>query len=109
MTDENNLMKFPQQIEESLSGVPWTRGLAAGSLVASAVLLVTGRRRSAAIIAAAGATIALLENPDAVRDFWNSIPKHVRTGQEFLVRAEGFVDEINRQTNRVRDMLSRES
>lgn len=103
-----NLTKLPAQIEDSLSGIPWTRGVAAGSLLAGAILLATGRRRSALAVAAAGAAVALLENPEALRDFWNSVPDYVHSAQDFLARAEGFIDEVNRQAGRVRSMIARE-
>lgn len=109
MDEENNLITLPQPGEDNLPAVQWTRGIAAGAFVLSAVLLLTGRRRSGMLAAAAGAAAALMENPDAVRDFWNSIPRYVRTGQDFLTRAEEFVEEINRQTDRVRNMVSREA
>jgi hypothetical protein len=107
MDDEKNLMRFPQPMEDN--GVPWTRGVAAGSLLVGALLLVTGRRAAGLAMAAAGAGITLLENPEAVRKFWNSIPDYVHSGQDFLSRAEGVVDDLNRQCARLRSMMSREA
>ncbi len=108
MDDERNLMTFPDPIEDD-NAMHWTRGVAAGSLLAGALLLVTGYRRAGLAVAAAGAAVGLLEHPQAVRDFWNSIPDLVHSSQDFLSRAESFVDELNRQGARVRDMLSREA
>ena len=105
MMDENTVMKIPRQIESTLSEVPWTRTVAAGSLVVSAVLLLTGRRRSGVAVAAAGAAVALMENPQAVRDAWNSLPRIMRSGQDFMVRLEDFVDELNKQGIRLRKVL----
>jgi hypothetical protein len=105
MMDENTVMKIPRQIESTLSEIPWTRTVAAGSLVVSAVLLLTGRRRSGVAVAAAGAAVALMENPQAVRDAWNSLPRIVRSGQDFMVRMEDFVDELNKQGIRLRKVL----
>ncbi|MGA7885065.1 MAG: hypothetical protein WCA44_04935 [Acidobacteriaceae bacterium] len=107
MDSETNLMPFPQRSEED--SLTWHRGVAAGSLVAGALLLVTGYRRAGLAVAAAGATVALLENPEAVRNFWNSIPDLVHTSQDFLSRAESLIDDINRQRARIRNMLSREA
>lgn len=105
MMDENTVMKIPRQIESTMSEIPWTRTVAAGSLVVSAVLLLTGRRRSGVAVAAAGAAVALMENPQAVRDAWNSLPRIVRSGQDFMVRLEDFVDELNKQGVRLRKVL----
>lgn len=107
MDDERTLMTFPDPIEEQ--GMHWTRGVAAGSLVAGALLLVTGYRRAGLAVAAAGAAVGLLEHPEAVRDFWNSIPDLIHSSQDFLSRAESFIDDINQQTGRIRTMLSREA
>ena len=84
---------------------PWTRGVAAGSLLVGALLLAGGRRRSGVAFAAAGAAVALLEDPQAVRNSWNAIPGWLRAGQDFLVRMEDFVDELNKQAVRLRDVV----
>ncbi len=99
-------MKITRQLETSLAEIPWTRTIAAGSLVVGALLLLSGRRKSALAISAAGAAVALLENPDIVRDAWNSMPRLVRTGQDFLVRVEDFVEELNKQGKHIREVIA---
>jgi hypothetical protein len=99
-------MKIAKQIETSLSEIPWTRTIAAGSLVVGALLLITGRRKSALAVSAAGAAVALLENPEIVREAWASMPRMVRTGQDFLVRIEDFVEELNKQGVRIRKVIA---
>ena len=101
-------MKLPRQIEGKLTEIPWTRSVAAGSLIVSALLLISGKRKSGLAVAAAGAAIALLENPGAVKDAWESMPRFVRAGQDFLVRVEDFVDELNKQGGRLRNVLTPE-
>lgn len=95
-------MKIARQVEE----MHWTRGVAAGSLLVGAILLITGRRKSALALAAAGAAVALLENPEAVRDFWEQMPRLLRSSQDFLVRIEDFMDELNKQGVRLRKAVS---
>lgn len=108
MEGEKNLMKFQQRIGSTLSEVPWTRSVAGGTLVVGAILLITGKRRSGLAVAAAGAAVTLLENPKAVKDAWDSMPRLVRASQDFLVRVEDFVDELNKQGIRIRKVLSTE-
>jgi hypothetical protein len=105
---DKQIMKITKQLETSLSEIPWTRTLAAGSLVVGALLLITGRRKSALAVSAAGAAVALLENPEIVREAWESMPRVVRAGQDFLVRIEDFVEEINKQGGRIRKVLANE-
>jgi hypothetical protein len=106
MDDQIATMNRPQEPELTLSQGGWTRGVAAGSLLVSAVMLATGRRKPALALAAAGAAVALLENPEAVREFWNSIPRYLRAGQDFLVRTEDFVDQLEKQGVRLRQILA---
>jgi hypothetical protein len=104
--NKQQIMKITKQLESSLSDIPWTRTVAAGSLVIGALLLITGRRKSALAVSAAGAAVALLENPEIVREAWNSMPRMVRASQDFLVRIEDFVEELNKQGVRVRKVLA---
>jgi hypothetical protein len=99
-------VKMAHQLEDRLSDMHWTRGVAAGSLLVGAILLVTGRRKSALAVAAAGAAVALLENPEAVRDFWDQMPRYLRSSQDFLVRIEDFMEELNKQGVRLRKAVS---
>jgi hypothetical protein len=105
---KTELMKITRQIESSLSEIPWTRVAAAGSFALGALLLITGRRKAALAVSAAGAAVVLLENPDVVRDAWNAMPRYVRAGQDFLVRVEDFVEELNKQGIRISKVLAGE-
>ncbi|HZZ41283.1 MAG TPA: hypothetical protein VFE06_19245 [Acidobacteriaceae bacterium] len=106
MDTEVTPLKLARQVEHDLSEMHWTRGVAAGSLLVSAILLITGRRKSALAVAAAGAAVALLENPEAVRDFWDQAPRLLRSSQDFLVRIEDFMEELNKQGIRLRKAAS---
>jgi|SRR5579862_8641163 len=107
------LMKLPKQIEaripDSLREVPaeitWTRAVAAGSLVASAVLLVTGRRKSALAVAAGGAAVALLEKPEIVQEIWKGIPGYLHSAKDMLVRVEEFVEDVATKGEKLRKTL----
>lgn len=104
------LIKLPKQIEarlpDSVPDVPWTRVVAAGSLVASAWLLFTGRRKAALAIAAGGAAVALLENPEYARELWKGVPGYLHSAKDMLVRAEEFVEDIAERGNKLRQTLS---
>ncbi len=86
----------------------WSHHVAAAALVAGAILLITGRKRQALVIAAAGAVTTLMEKPEAAQDLWKDLPKHIRTGQDFLVRAESFIERIGEQAARLRETISRQ-
>ncbi len=85
----------------------WSRNLAAASLVAGAVLLVAGKRRTALAVATAGAGILLLERPESAQELWSKLPSYIRQGQDFLVRAEGVIERLGEQAARFREAASR--
>jgi hypothetical protein len=106
-----SLTSIPKQIEarlpNSVRSVPWTRSLAAGTLLTSAILLVLGRRKAALAVAAAGGAVALIEDPDGVRKFWNEIPNYVQAGQRMLARFEGVIEQVAEQGESLKDVLKR--
>jgi hypothetical protein len=105
------LTKFPTSIDsrlpKALSNIPWNRAVAAGTLITSACLLLSGKRKAAVAVAVAGTAVALLEDPDSVRKFWDGIPDYVQAGQKFLGRVEGFVEELAEQGTNLRSVLRR--
>jgi hypothetical protein len=104
-------MKLPYQIDarvpDAVAEFPWTRAIAAGSLVASAYLIFSGRRKAALAVAAAGAAVAVLEHPDTAKEIWDKFPGYLRAGQDFLVRAEDFVEDLAKKGEKFRQALTR--
>ena len=86
----------------------WSHHVAATSLVAGAVLLLMGRKRQAMVIAGAGAAMTLLERPEAAQELWAELPNYIRNGQDFLVRAETFIEKFSEQAARLREVISRQ-
>ena len=81
--------------------------MAAGTLLSSAILLALGRRKAALAVAAAGGAVALLEDPEGVRRFWNDIPSYVQAGQRMLARFEGVIEQVSEQGVSLKDVLKR--
>lgn len=93
--------RLPRQVKD----VPWTRTIAAGSLLTSVILLAAGKRRAAVATAAAGTVLALMEEPQVVRTFWDRMPSYVKTAQHYLARVEAFVEDLADQGDKVRSIL----
>ena len=104
-------MKVPYQVDarvpEVIAEFPWTRAVAAGSLIAGAYLLFSGRRKAALAVAAAGAAVAVLEHPETAREVWEKVPGYLRAGQDFLVRAEDFIEDLAKKGEKFREALTR--
>lgn len=106
-----DLKKLPAQIEAYTPNIvkeaPWTRVLAAGSLLTGAILLATGRRKAALAAAFAGAAVAALEKPELIKELWENTPKYLRAGQDFLLRAEDVAEDLKAKGEKLRSMLSK--
>ncbi len=85
----------------------WLLYTAAGTLVASGVLLVTGNRRAGLAVAATGAALAMLDQQDAVKACWDALPGYLNEIQGILARVQGTVEEIAAQGARLRAALGK--
>lgn len=85
----------------------WVRVTAAGALATSGVLLMAGKRRAGLAVAAAGTTLTVLDQQETVRTWWNRLPGYLEELQSILTRAQGAIDELSAQGERLRNILSR--
>lgn len=104
------LKKIPTQIDayvpDSVKEIPWPRVIAAGSLVAGAILLVTGRHRAALGAAIGAVGVAAMEKPEMVKEIWENAPKYLRSSQDFLKRAESVVEDLTGKGQKIRELLA---
>jgi hypothetical protein len=107
MSLSNVTKQIEAKLPTSLGPIPWNRSVAAGTLLTSAILLVTGRRKTALAVAAAGTVVALLEDPASLQKFWSDVPDYVKAGQKLLARVEGLVEQVGEQGSTLRDVLRR--
>ncbi len=98
-----------ESILANVEDVHWSHHVAAATLVAGAILLVLGRKRQAMVIAVAGAVTTLMERPEAAQELWKELPTHIRNGQDFLVRAESFIEKLGEQAARLREVVGRQA
>ena len=87
--------------------VHWLRYVAAGTLAASGALLVTGYRRAGLMAAASGAALAMLDQADVVREWWNTLPGLLEELHTTLGKAQQAVDDLSTQGEKLREVLSR--
>ena len=71
------------------------------------IVTVAGVEPAGQLPTAAGAAVALLEDPDGVRRFWGDVPSYVQAGQKLLARVEGLVEQAAEQGIRLKDVLKR--
>jgi hypothetical protein len=85
----------------------WVGLAAGGTLVAGGLLLLMGERRAGLVAAASGAALALLDQQETVRSWWNTLPGYIDDVQRLLGQVEGTVEELSAQRERLRRVLNR--
>jgi hypothetical protein len=87
--------------------VNWARIAAAGTLIASGALLLSGKRRAGMVAAATGTSLALLDQRETLRAWWNVLPDYLDDVQQVLGRAQCAVNDLAAQREKVQRILSR--
>jgi hypothetical protein len=84
----------------------WALYAAGGGLLAGGLLLLTGNRRAGLITAASGTALALLDQQETVREWWNAMPAYIDKAQHLLGKLEEGVAEIAQQRERLHRILT---
>jgi len=87
----------------------WVRIAAGAGLVAGGLLLLTGNRKAGLLTAGAGTALALLDQRDEVKAFWDALPGHIDDVQDVLFRVEATVAELEAQHGRLNNILRRQA
>jgi hypothetical protein len=83
-------------------------GITAGTTLAVAgLLLLSGNRRSGLVAAAAGTTLAVLDQQDALRSWWDALPVYIDQVQGLLGQVQDTVNEVAVKREALRRALAR--
>lgn len=110
-----NVTEMPKTLEAQLpdgvarltQDVSLARTAATGSLVAAGALLIAGRRKGALLAAIAGAALAAIDDPEGAKQLWNNIPDYLHRSQDFLVRLEDMLGEVQTQGEKFKQVFQR--
>ena len=59
------------------------------------------------VTAASGAALAMLDQQEVLRAWWNALPGYLEETQRLLGRVQSAVDELSAQRERLRKVLAR--
>ncbi len=85
----------------------WARIAAGAGLLAGGLLLLTGRRKAGLVTAAGGTALALLDQQELVKAWWDALPGYIDNVQNMLGKVEETVAELEDQRARLDNVLSR--
>jgi len=88
-----------QRISSAVEGTNWARAAAGGSLLAGGLLLL--------VAAASGTALAMLDQQETVKAWWNALPGYIDTVQQLLGQVEQTVAEVAAQRERMHRILSK--
>lgn len=84
----------------------WLKFAAGGALITGGLLLLTGQRRAGAVVAAAGAGLALADQRDGVRAVWNQVPGYIEKLQTLITQVQDKVETLSSKRDTLHRVLS---
>ncbi len=84
----------------------WLKFAAGGALITGGLLLLTGQRRAGAVVAAAGAGLALVDQRDGVRTVWNQVPGYIDRLQTLINQVEEKVEAFSSKRDSLHQVLT---
>lgn len=90
---------YPQGQADNTSPEPANRdwvGIASGSaLLAGGLLLLSGRKRAALVVAAGATAVTMLDQKETLQSWWHALPQHLDNVQRFLDQTQHRVENLS--------------
>lgn len=93
----------------SLEGTNWARVAAGAGLLTGGLLLLAGNRKAGLLTAGAGTALALLDQQETVKSWWDALPGYIDAVQDVLGRVEATVAELEQQHARLNNILRKQA
>jgi len=98
---------LPSSAPAALSEDQTMHWVTVGALVAGGVLIATGNRKAGLAVAAAGTALALFEEQETIKSWWEGLPGYLTQAQDFLDKVESYLGEASAQGQRLQNMIRR--
>ncbi len=92
---------------DGVNSTNWIRIAAAGTLAASGALLITGKTRAGLVTAVSGTALAMLDQQETIRAWWDMLPGFLEELQGMLNRAQLAVEDLSAQSQNLRRALGK--
>jgi hypothetical protein len=84
----------------------WVRMAAVGTLTLSGVLLMSGRKRAGLVAAVSGTALAMLDQQESMKVWWETLPVYLDEVQLMLSRAQGAVENVAVQRDKLHKIIA---
>ena len=85
----------------------WLRIGGGVTLIAGSLLLMTKQRRLGLLLTAAGATLAALENREALAEWWEALPSHLEKAQHMINQAQETMEDLSRKRDSIKALFGK--
>jgi len=92
---------------EEQEALNWVGFAAGGALIAGGLLLLTGQRRAGMVAASAGTALALLDQQQTLKSWWNILPVYLDEFQATLGKVQKTVGEVEAKRARLHQIMGR--
>jgi hypothetical protein len=89
---------------ESINWIGFTAGT---TLAVAGMLLLSGNRRAGLVAAATGTTLAVLDQQETLRSWWNALPGYIDQVQGLLGQVQDTVNDVAIKREALRRALAR--
>ena len=96
----------PRVMREDDDSIDWVKIAAGGTLMAGALLLLTGNRKAGIAAAATGTALAVLDQQELIVSWWRQIPGYIDRAQHLIVQVQGAVEEMAAKREALRKALT---
>jgi len=87
--------------------ISWVTIAAAGALATGGALILSGKPRAGLVTAASGTALAMLDQQETVRTWWNALPGYLAEAQGWLSRVQTALDDVSAQRERLHKILAK--
>jgi hypothetical protein len=105
LSKPENESAFTPEIDES-EEMNWIGFAAGGTLVAGGLLFLIGERRAGLVAAASGTALAMLDQPETLRTWWEALPGYIDRVQHLLGSVQETVNEVAAKREDLRRILA---
>lgn len=95
-----------QQTQDE-GAVNWLRVTAAATLVTGGALLLAGKNRLGLVAAAAGTSLAMIDQQHTLKKWWELLPGYIVEVQGVLEQVDKAVEELAAQREKISHVLGR--
>ncbi|MGA3370792.1 MAG: hypothetical protein ABSC48_03420 [Terracidiphilus sp.] len=96
-----------QKDAQESEAINWIGFAAGGTLVAGGLLTLIGERRAGLVAAASGTALAMLDQPETLRSWWEALPGYIDQVQRVLGHVQDTVNEVAAKREDLRRILAK--